>query len=78
MMPLKMIDTDCPNGYARCITPDGKRICRRVYGKQLGNFVMLSVRYRGAWYNVGQGDEYIRGDVNEFQIEEKRKKRNYT
>jgi hypothetical protein len=73
--PIKMFNTEHPKGYALCIAPGGERIYRRAYAEQLGNFVMLSVRYNGAWYGVGSGDEYIRGSDGEivFRIEDSRK-----
>ena len=62
-----------PKGYAQFLTPDDKLIFRRLYGNQLGNFVMLSVIYNGSRYSVGSGDEYLRGANEPFLIEESRK-----
>ena len=73
LIPLKMLENNHPKGYAKFLTPDGKLIFRRLYGNQLGNFVMLSVVWKNNHYHVGSGDEYLRGVDETFLIEESRK-----
>ena len=73
LITLKMLENNHPKGYAQFLTPDGKLIFRRLYGKQLGNFVMLSVVWKNNRYHVGSGDEYLRGVDEPFLIEESRK-----
>lgn len=54
----------------KCRTPDWQTIGRVPKVVQLGNFVLLIVKYNGAEYIVNRGDEYLRGYPDMFQIEE--------
>jgi hypothetical protein len=47
---------------------DGTIIERTPYGHVLGNFSMLSVRYKNCFYCVNEGDEYLRGYPNIFTL----------
>lgn len=66
--PIYIYNTNHPKGYALCRTPDGDTIYRRAYAESLGNFVMLSIKYKNHWHLIGEGDEYIRGTPDIFDI----------
>lgn len=56
--------------------PDGEIIERTPIFHRVGNFQMISVRYKYKEYIVNQGDEYLRGypDVYELDFDREVKK----
>lgn len=53
---------------------DGTIIERVPKATQLGNFVMLTIRYKNDEYHIGDGDEYLRGMPEVFEIGRKVKR----
>jgi hypothetical protein len=53
------------------IKVDDKVISRKLKQVQFGNFVMNIVRYKNDEYLVGDGDEYIRGYAQVFELGKK-------
>lgn len=54
-------------------TPDGDIVERVTRFERLGNFVNIKVRWNGDDYWVGDGDEYLRGMPEVFEIDPERK-----
>lgn len=48
--------------------PNGQIIERVPHAKQLGNWVNMFIRYRGEDYWIGDGDEYLRGAPDVFEL----------
>lgn len=48
--------------------PNGQIIERVPQAKQLGNWVNLYIRYKGDDYWIGDGDEYLRGTPEVFEL----------
>ena len=53
---------------AKVRTPDGEIIERVLKAKKLGNWVNLYVRWNNEDWWVGNGDEYLRGYPEVFEI----------
>lgn len=52
--------------------PDGKIIKRVPKAESLGNFVNIYIRWNGRDYWIGDGDEYLRGMPEVFELDPKR------
>ena len=58
--------------FVKVRLPNMRIIRRAVKARPLGNFVMLSVRYKNEEYLIGDGDEYMRGVPGFFVLDFKR------
>ncbi len=52
--------------YGAKIKVGDKIFTRKVKPVWVGNFVMYIVRYKNELYLIGDGDEYIRGNLNKI------------
>lgn len=50
---------------------NGEIIMRVPKAEQLGNFVILTVRYNNDEYIINDGDEYLRGYPSQFTLGKK-------
>lgn len=53
------------------IKVDDKILERKAYVKTLCNFCQLFVRYQGRYYFIENGDEYLRGLPEYFELDNK-------
>jgi len=50
-------------------TPEGDIIKRKPKAHRVGNFVMMTIRYKNKEYVIGSGDEYLRGMPEVFELD---------
>lgn len=48
--------------------PNGEVIERKPKGHMFGNFQMLTIRYKNKEYLINEGDEYLRGYPEIFEL----------
>lgn len=53
---------------AKVKLPDGTFVYRKVTIVPMGNFQMMYVRYMNKNYLIGDGDEYLRGTPEHFDL----------
>lgn len=51
---------------------DGKIIEKSAFVRTLGNFSQLFIKYQGREYFIGNGDEYLKGLPEYFELDKRR------